>query len=375
MPPGIAASGPPQSERPEAAARMPKALVVTTRESLLPAVLRALAGADLVTDVARDAAAAGRRLARERIDLLVVDFATLPPGEVAALLAARGDAPGPPLVAVVPARGGPALRRAAAFHAEATLVDPFDLAAAAATLARLLREREAAQRDADPLEGLSTFLRGLAHEILNPLTPITAFLQILQREPSLTPELKSRYDRMLEGTRRIEKTVRDLECFARVRKPQRALFDLARFLREQLARWRDSDAALAATLDAPEETPLVLGDRDQLASAFLQLARFASAGGKGRVDLALRTEGRELAITLTGHEAVRLPPRPADALLPYHDIQGAGRPGTLELAAAWGVLRGHRGRLEVEPQPGGAVRFQVALPVARVAGEDDDEGD
>lgn len=352
---------------------MAKALVVTRREALLPPVLQALAGRELGAEAARDCASACQRLARERFDLVVVDFVSLPAEELHAVPPLRADAGELALLAVVDGAQTGTLRRALELPADALLLDPIDLQAGASTLRRLLDARAATRREADPLEGLSTFLKGLAHEILNPLTPITAFLQILQRDPSLTPEVKARYEKMAEGTKRIEKTVRDLECFARVRKPQRALFDLVPFLREQVERWRSSEPPLTAALEAPAQAPLVLADREQLAVAFRQLATFATASGKGALDLTLRSLRGALEIGMVGHVPVRLPPRSSDALLPYHDIQGSGRPGTLDLAAAWGILRSHRASLSVEPQPDAAVRFTIHFPTAPLATDEDDD--
>ncbi len=352
---------------------MAKALVVTLRDTRLPPVLQALAGTELSCEPVRAVDAACRRLTDQRFDLLVVDFASMQRADQRAVAPLRSAAGAVPLLAVVAAAAPAAFRHAVELPSDAILVDPIDLDVAAATLQRLLRARAATVRESDPLEGLSTFLKGLAHEILNPLTPITAFLQILQRDPALAPEVKARYEMMAEGTRRIEKTVRDLECFARVRKPQRALFDLAAFLREQVERWRSADPPFGSTLHAPTKAPLVLADREQLAVAFRQLAGFAAGGGNAGVEIELRPERDALDIAIRGHAPVRLPPRSADALLPYHDIQGSGRPGTLDLAAAWGILRSHHASLTVEPQSDSAVRFAVRFPTASISSDAEDD--
>ncbi|MSR46552.1 MAG: HAMP domain-containing histidine kinase [Planctomycetes bacterium] len=345
---------------------MTQSLVVTRRDHLLPAVLQALAGGELSVEATLSADDARQRLKRARFDLIVIDFATLPYAEVAAVRALPTESGGAAIAAIVAAAGGPRVLRAAVeLPADVILLDPLDLESSAAGLQRVLKRRTAPARDSDPLEGLAIFLRGLAHEILNPLMPITAFLQILKRDPALPPELKDRYDKMEDGTKRIEKTVRDLECFARVRKPQRALLDLAGFLRELESRWRQGEPPLAAIIEAPASTPRILGDREQLALAFQHLVGFAAGGDRqAPIELTLEPSRSRLDLAIVGHAPVRLPPRPADALLPYHDNQGSGRPGTLELAAAWGILRSHRATLDVEAQSAGGVRFTVSFPAA-----------
>lgn len=343
---------------------MAKALVVTHRDHLLPAVLQALAGGALVIEPDRSIESARARLGADPPALLVIDYASLPEAELAGVPNLAADAAGAAVVAVVNADHPRLLRAAIELPADAVLLDPLDLTAAASALDRVLRRRDATAREGDSLDGLSTFLRGLAHEILNPLFPINAFLQILQRDPALPPELKDRYDKMLEGTRRIEKTVRDLECFARVRKPQRALLDLAELLRELAGRWRAQTPPLDLTVEAPATTPRVLADREQLAIALHHLAAFAAGGERlAPVELIARIAGQRVELAIVGHVEVKLPPRPADAFLPYHDNQGAGRPGTLELAAAWGILKSHRAGLVVEPLRPCGVCFNVSFPV------------
>ena len=66
---------------------------------------------------------------------------------------------------------------------------------------------------------------------------------------------------------------------------------------------------------------------------------------------------------MRGSTPIRLPQRPADLLVPYQDAHGTGRSGSLELAAAYGIFRSHKGTIDVAAEPSGGIRFRAVLPL------------
>jgi signal transduction histidine kinase len=343
---------------------MPKALLVSRREPVLGRMIASLAGGDLEILAADGLTAAGDLARHARVDLVVLDYATLGALPSAGVDALRGAAGSGAMLAIVPESRPRILRRALRNGADALLLDPFDLEDGQRALRRLLGAREEAGRTGS-LEALSAFLKGFSHDVFNALQPIVAILQVLRRQEALPAETAARFDAMLDGAGRIQKVVHELEYYVLARKPQRALLDPARLLRELVARLRAGEPPLRLDLAAPDSAPHVLGDRDQLALAFRNLAAFAAGpDGRGAVELALDAGGDPIAVTVRGKAVVELPKRPADLLTPYHDARGRGRPGSLELAAAWGIVRSHRGTLAVAPSDRGGVEFRVALPRA-----------
>jgi signal transduction histidine kinase len=343
---------------------MRKALLVSERGPLLSGLFAALGGPDLAVIAETSVAAAARRLRSERADLLLADFATLRVADRRQLPSLRANGGEARLLAVVPEDRPRLLREALRCAPDGVLLDPFDLAEGEQLVARLLAARPTTLAGHDSLDALATFLKGLAHEILNPLMSISGILQLLRKEPQAAAELKARYEAMWKGAERIHKTVRELEYFVRMRKPQRTRFDPAAFARDLVETWKTGEAPLQASLQAPESAPLVFGDPEQLSTALRHLVRFAAgADGRGAVSLELRVGPERVELEIRGGAAVKLPPRPADLMAPYQDVHGTGRSGSLELAAAYGIFRSHRGTIDVTATDEGGVRFLCALPL------------
>jgi signal transduction histidine kinase len=360
---------------------MRKALVLTERGRLLAGLLAAFGGEDLEVVIAATAVEAGKRLRTERIDLLVVDFAKLPADERRQVASLRASGSETSLLAIVPAERPRLLREALRADPDGLLLDPFDLAEGEQVVTKLLASRGSALSGHESLDALATFLKGLAHEILNPLMSVSGILQLLRKDAAATPELTARYEAMWQGSERIHKTVRELEYFVKTKKPQRSRFDPARFVRELEEQWKSGDAPLgksgdaplAVSVRAPATAPAVLGDAEQLATALRHLVRFAAgADGRGEVALELEVASDRIEVAIRGSSAVKLPKRPADLLIPYQDVRGTGRSGSLELAAAYGIFRSHKGTIEVTSTPGGGVRFLALLPLPPAIGGEAD---
>jgi signal transduction histidine kinase len=345
---------------------MRKAVVVTERGRLLAGLLRTLSGRELELVLESSLVAGARRRATERADLLLVDIGALADAERAQLPALRllaGEDCA--VVVVVPADRPRLMREALRAAPDGILLDPFDLADGARLLSRLAAARAATPVGQETLDGLATFLKGLAHEVNNPLMGVSGILQLLRKDPSAPPELLARYEAMWQGAERIQQIVRDLEHFVRTRKPQRASLDLVRLLREQSEKWKSGKPPLLVSATLPEHAPSLLGDGEQLAAALRALARFAAGSeGTGAIAVTLLPADDRLEVEIMGSAPLKLPTRPHDLLIPYQDAFGTGRSGSLDLASAWGIVRGHHGSLDVDAAPSGGVRFRVLLPAA-----------
>jgi signal transduction histidine kinase len=307
-----------------------------------------------------------------RADLLIVDLVGLPQEDLDLLPDLVGR--GPPLrVAVLKEGDIQSLRSALRAEVHGLLLDPFDLTQVQSTLTRLLDTGRAGPRETASLDALAIFLKGISHEVLNPLTSISGLLQLLRLEQSQlqpAPETGSpeqergkRYQTMLENVERIQGILHELEHFVRSRKPSRQVLDPRQLLQDVAKALQEGHPPTHFQVVADGEGA-VLGDAEQLKVALLHLVRYA-AGTTSTSPVSARIASNEtdVEIDLLGSTALPLPVEPSELFYPYHETPG-GPTGSLQLSAAFGILRGHQGSVQAETGPHGELRFLVRLPRA-----------
>lgn len=352
---------------------MRNALVVSQRGKLLKSLLGVVSDPELDVEVRPDLLSALAELRRTHPALVILDLATFDVRERGLLPSVRSQSPRSALLAVVPAAAPELIREAMRAHVHGVLLDPFDLSETKAVIDRLLESTGARGGEQESIDQLAVFLKGLAHEILNPLTSISGLLQVLTQEEGDAKERAGRYRTMLQAVERIQKVLRELEYFVRARKPQRRRVDPVHVVRGVAERLRKADPPLTVTLDAPDTAPTILADPEQLALALRHLGSFAAGRNQdGPVELKLSAGANRVEVEVSGIVAVPMGDRPELLLVPYQDVHASGRSGNLELSAAHGIVRSHKGTLEVSVPEGGGIRFRVSLPLPQSAGGEDE---
>jgi len=222
---------------------------------------------------------------------------------------------------------------------------------------------------------LSAALKGLAHEIRNPLAGLKGAAQLLARraqargdngdEAELVELIGSEVDRLAALVDRLLNPA-----------PPRALEPLnIHAVLERVRQLADVEAGWAIKLvrDYDPSLPAVAGDADRLVQALWNLVRNALESGASQVTLRTRAEHG----VLIGDSAHRLVVRveivdngrgvPEDLaeriFLPL--VSGRAEGSGLGLALAQQVARGHGGSLGYRSRPGHTV-FTLLLPVAEV---------
>ena len=351
---------------------MTKALVISRRGGLLQGLLAGPLGPTLQVQVRLDLAEAVLDAPELDPDLVLVDIPTLPQAHWPWLDLLRPRAPHASVVAVITEQL-PGLRRLFGADLDGFLLDPFDLQQVHATLLRALQRRSAPRdsatrtpssrapaelfpgRETDPVEALAQFLKGLAHEVNNPLASVLGILQVMQADTE-DEVLSSRFTTLKSELDRIQVTLRELEYFVKVRKPNRKLLDVANLVAEL-----QEEYAVVLESELPEAS--VLGDADQLRTALQRLAALAAGPAQGEVRIQLEADTAEVRIWLEGSPGSDLPDDPMTLFLPYHETPHQGYLESLRLAACHGIVRGHRGRLRAE-RIGEDIRIELALPSA-----------
>ena len=152
----------------------------------------------------------------------------------------------------------------------------------------------------------STLLRGLAHEIKNPLGGIRGAAQLLERE--LEDRKQEEYTQIIIGEAdRLRMLVdRMLGPFGEPKKIPLNIHDVLEHVRQLVEAERE--CSVLCKRDYDPSLPALYADRDQLIQAFLNLVRNAMQAvnnGTGRITLHTRVE-RQFTIRSTLHRLVVL---------------------------------------------------------------------
>jgi signal transduction histidine kinase len=341
---------------------MPKVKVISRRSAQLRGLLSGLVHLHENDTESVTSIAGFFRLLPVQADLVVLDLASFDPPHPEELLEPLRAALGSiPLVTVVSTDDPATLRRCSFPFSEALLFDPFDLAQAKAALEAVLGPPASANPQADSLDALAIFLRGVSNEVLNPLTSISGVVQVLLHEEDKQSERAKRFETVLENVARIQNTLRELEHFVRGRKPQRQVLHLGPLLGELENHLADETPPLQLGLEAADTLEPIMGDRKQLEVALAHLVRFASGSGSP-VKASLHQARGHCLLQIAGTAPVQLPSSPDRLFFPYHDVPGEKGPGNLQLAAAYGIVRAHQGSLSVRSGHEGEVLFSLKFP-------------
>lgn len=238
-------------------------------------------------------------------------------------------------------------------------------------------------RDAERLESLSRMAGGVAHDFNNLLQSILGFADLASRDMSGGAPARAAIDEvLLAGHRAAELTRKILAYSGRARRESERV-DLAALVsacRAELA----ARAPRGCRLELHAGEPLPVGDADpaQLRQVLLSLAdnafeALAEQGGRVRVSTGRTACDRErlarccpdadlpegtYAFVTVVDDGCGMPEEIRQRLFdPFFSTKFTGR--GLGLAAVLGIVRSHRGAIEVESRVGHGTQVRVLLPL------------
>ena len=340
---------------------MTRTLIVSGRGSILAGLMQSVVDATLETTTCTDSAAALEFSRQKPPEIVILD--TVEPGfasihELTPLWHLWHEAY---VFVILPADLDAAARSVLALGVHGVVIDPFDLRQLQSTMERAIRYRaDAESRGAD---ALATFLHGISHHVLNPLNNISGLAQILAMDEEEGSERNKRYQMILKEAERIQEIVRDLDLFLKTRKPTRSKvqpMELLESIVDSLS--REQQVSVSVESDAVEAT--LFGDRVLIHKALTELVLFA-AGESPREPVAVRLRSLENSVLfqIQSSAEIPLPTPPSSIFIPFASFHKPDRPGTLQLATAYGIIRNHHGRVDVIPQSDGTLHIRVELPL------------
>jgi two-component system, NtrC family, nitrogen regulation sensor histidine kinase GlnL len=222
----------------------------------------------------------------------------------------------------------------------------------------------------DQTQANRLLLRNLAHEIKNPLGGIRGAAQLLEQELE-KPALREYTQVIVQEADRLRSLMEKLLA------PQNASHSSALNIHEVLERVRsvvlaEMPAGLKIKRDYDISLPALIGDKEQLIQAMLNIVRNAAQAMQGNGTIILRTRIAHQAtlIKRRHRQAVRveiidngpgIPPELQDKIF-YPLVSGRPDGHGLGLTLAQDFISQHHGIIEYDSEPG-RTRFTVLLPL------------
>lgn len=214
---------------------------------------------------------------------------------------------------------------------------------------------------------LGLLAAGIAHEIGNPLSSMSAVLQVMEMsrpDPGLAERLRS----LNANVERIGRIVQDITGFARPSANRRSSIDARTLVEKALQIFRFHDKARDITLDRnlPPGAAVVDVIEDQIVQVILNLLLNASdaCSGKGNVRISVDGGGTEVRLTVADSGTGIPDSARAHLFTPFFTTKDQGKGAGLGLFISESIARAHDGRIEVQSTPGAGATFTLCLPAA-----------
>lgn len=239
--------------------------------------------------------------------------------------------------------------------------------AAVATDVTERRRQDSTLAQAQKMESLGVMAGSVAHDFNNLLTAILGFAGLLKLSPSLDPRDREQLFHIEQAARRGADIAGRLLSFSRG--------GLARFVPVDLRDVAQETARLVSptlpdqmrlVIDLPARKVMVEGDDSQLQQALLNIMLNArdALRDHGTIELHLSVENGNAVLVIADDGPGIDPTTRARIFEPFFTTKERGSGTGLGLAITYGIVRGHKGKIELDAEPGTGTRFVLTFPLA-----------
>jgi PAS domain S-box-containing protein len=248
-------------------------------------------------------------------------------------------------------------------------------------------ELEAQLRQAQKMEAIGTLAGGIAHDFNNMLSPILGYAELALSEVDQESELWYSLNEIFNAGKRASGLVKQILAFSRRSEQERKLVQLDAIIQEAMQLLRGSlPSTITINLDLMQ-CPPVIADPTQMHQVMMNLgtnAYHAMREGGGILTVRLRAThvapespllsadlpaGTYVLMTIADTGQGMSEETMERIFEPYFTTKRVGEGTGLGLATVHGIVKGHKGHIQVESRPGHGTEFNVYLPVATPSDE------
>lgn len=215
----------------------------------------------------------------------------------------------------------------------------------------------------EKLSALARISAGVAHEIGNPLTSISSYVQIL-REMEHDEFTNESLDTIAKHINRIADIVRQMSSFSRTAISDLKPLDVRELvvLTLDLVKYDKRLKNITINLDIPEELPRVVVNETQSIQVFMNIILNAADAMSGSGALEIKAQRLERYVEISFSDTgPGIPVEHMEKIFdPFFTTKEKGT--GLGLAVSYNIIKSYQGDIEVGNKPGGGTIFKVRLP-------------
>lgn len=218
------------------------------------------------------------------------------------------------------------------------------------------------------LTALGQMAAGVAHEINNPLGGILLYSNIILEDVGDDSPLKENIQKIIYQTNRCKEIVQSLLDFARTPTGDMIPLQINQIINTSLKLVRDQAMfhGIEIEVNLEKNLPEVKGDISRLEEVFLNLFINAADAMKGGGKLTITSRlGRKdtVRITITDTGKGIDEKYISHIFEPFFTMKEPGQGTGLGLSIAYGIIKKHKGTIDVECKQGMGATFIICLPV------------
>lgn len=228
--------------------------------------------------------------------------------------------------------------------------------------------------EASKMRALGELVAGVAHELNNPLMASQTILHVIFKNLKENCPERERLELIRKCNNRIEKIVEHLREFSRQTRPEFQELEIRQPIENALMITGQQllNHSITIVRSLSDDLPKIVGDSNQLEQVFLNLisnARDAMEEVSGPRDMTISTD----LIEEDGIPWVRVSVKDTGAgipkenlhkiLEPFFTTKPVGKGTGLGLSLCFGIVEAHKGRIEIESEPGKGTEISVFIPV------------
>lgn len=220
----------------------------------------------------------------------------------------------------------------------------------------------------DKLSSIGRFTAGIAHEINNPISTISNFVETILYDEENKEKIEY-LNNIRSETDRISSIVNGLLNFSRQSKSEFGLVEIREVIELSLkiCHYQKNYKEFEIVKEYPETTPYIMGNFNQLQQVFINIITNAfqsmQKGDKLNILVKITAEQNVLKIIFKDN-GIGIEPQYLQKIFdPFFTTRNEGKGVGLGLSISYGIIKNHGGDIIVESEVGKGSTFIVSLPV------------